>query len=171
LKLWLCQDTAMSWSGSVSRAKATEHLRRSGDAISRLVAGLGVADLAAGDGRIRRLAQIAARHADDHRTDIEAALASRDIRRDLHPVDTGRTFHVVPASNHSPARFSAAEEYDGRRINSVVAACSLRCVCVRAQHGRCPALRYLLCAASESGGQQMDADDKPIRPGLKIFNS
>lgn len=70
---------------AVSRAEATEHLRRSGEAISRLVAGLSAADLAAGDGRIRRLAQIAARHADDHRTDIQAALATRDIRPGLHP--------------------------------------------------------------------------------------
>jgi len=65
----------------VSRADATGHLRRSGAAISELVAGLSAADLAAGDGRVRRLAQVAARHADDHRADIEAALAARGIRR------------------------------------------------------------------------------------------
>ncbi len=41
-----------------------------------LVAGLSPADLTAGDGRALRLAQIAARHADDHRADIEAALAT-----------------------------------------------------------------------------------------------
>ena len=61
---------------AVSKTEATEHLRRSGEAISVLVAGLSPADLAAGDGRARRLAQIAARHADDHRADIEAALAA-----------------------------------------------------------------------------------------------
>ncbi len=61
---------------AVSRTEATEHLRRSGAAISVLVAGLSPADLDAGDGRVRRLAQIAARHADDHRADIEAALAT-----------------------------------------------------------------------------------------------
>jgi len=44
-------------------------------AISGLVAGLSAADLATGDGRVQRLAQIAARHADDHRAEIEAALA------------------------------------------------------------------------------------------------
>ena len=33
------------------------------------------------DGRVRLLAQIAARHADDHRADIEAALAASGIRR------------------------------------------------------------------------------------------
>jgi hypothetical protein len=51
-------------------------LRRSGEAISVLVAGLSPGDLAAGDGRVRRLAQIAARHADEHRADIETALAA-----------------------------------------------------------------------------------------------
>ncbi|MGO9190097.1 MAG: DinB family protein [Streptosporangiaceae bacterium] len=66
---------------AVSRTEATEHLRRSGEAISVLVAGLSPADLAAGDGRARRLAQIAARHADDHRADIEAALAAGGTRR------------------------------------------------------------------------------------------
>ncbi len=61
--------------GAVSKDEAMRHLRRSGEAISALVAGLSPADLAAGDGRGQRLAQIAARHADDHRADIEAALA------------------------------------------------------------------------------------------------
>jgi DinB superfamily len=67
---------------AVSKVEATEHLRRSGVAISLLVAGLSAADLAADDGRVRRLAQIAARHADDHRADIETALAAQGIRRD-----------------------------------------------------------------------------------------
>lgn len=65
---------------AASKAEATEHLRRSGVAISLLVAGLSEAGLAAGDGRVRRLAQIAARHADDHRADIETALAAQGIR-------------------------------------------------------------------------------------------
>ena len=65
---------------AVSKAEATEHLRRSGMAISLLVAGLSEAGLAAGDGRVRRLAQIAARHPDDHRADIETALAAQGIR-------------------------------------------------------------------------------------------
>jgi DinB superfamily len=68
--------------GSVSRADAAHHLRRSGAAISGLVAGLSAAELAAGDGRVRRFAQIAIRHADDHRTDIESALAGRAVGRD-----------------------------------------------------------------------------------------
>ena len=63
--------------GAVSKDEAMRHLHRSGEAISALVAGLSPADLAAGDGRGQRLAQIAARHADDHRADIEAALATR----------------------------------------------------------------------------------------------
>jgi hypothetical protein len=65
----------------VTKAEVTEHLRRSGDAISRLFAGLHAADLTAGDGMVRRLAQIAARHADDHRTDIQAALTARGAGR------------------------------------------------------------------------------------------
>jgi hypothetical protein len=64
----------------VSQADATEHLHRSGAAISELVAGLSAADLTAGDGRVRRLAWIAVRHADDHRADIETALAARGTR-------------------------------------------------------------------------------------------
>jgi hypothetical protein len=68
---------------AVTKAEVTEHLRRSGDAIIRLVAGLRAADLTAGDGMVRRLAQIAARHADDHRTDIQAALTARDAGRSL----------------------------------------------------------------------------------------
>ena len=66
---------------AVSKVEAAEHLRRSGVAVSLLVAGLSAADLAADDGRVRRLAQIAARHADDHRADIETALAAQGIRR------------------------------------------------------------------------------------------
>ena len=65
---------------AVSWDEATEPLRRSGAAISALVACLdpaGPAGLAAGDGRVRLMAQIAARHADEHRADIEAALAVR----------------------------------------------------------------------------------------------
>ena len=45
------------------------------------VAGLSADELAAGDGRVRRFAQIAIRHADNHRTDIETALAAHGIRR------------------------------------------------------------------------------------------
>jgi DinB superfamily len=65
---------------AVSQADATEHLRRSGAAISALIAGLSADDLSAGDGRVRRFAQIAIRHADHHRTDIETALAAQGFR-------------------------------------------------------------------------------------------
>jgi hypothetical protein len=58
----------------VSKAQAEDHLRVSGDDLIALVAGLDAAQLEEGDGRVRRFAQIAARHADSHRTDIEAAL-------------------------------------------------------------------------------------------------
>ncbi len=58
----------------VSRARAADHLRVSGDEIIGLVAGLDAAQLDAGDGRIRRFAEIAARHADSHRADVETAL-------------------------------------------------------------------------------------------------
>ena len=51
-----------------------EHLRASGDAIVALVGELADSDLDLADGRVRRLAEIAARHADDHRAAIEAAL-------------------------------------------------------------------------------------------------
>jgi DinB superfamily len=60
----------------VTRTEAAAHLRRSGAAISALVASCTDEDLQAGDGRVERLAQIAIRHADDHRTDMETALAA-----------------------------------------------------------------------------------------------
>jgi len=66
---------------AVSKAEAAGHLRRSGAAISRLVADLSTADLDAGDGRVRHLAQIAITHADGHRADIETALAAQGTRR------------------------------------------------------------------------------------------
>ena len=69
---------------AVTKAEVTEHLRRGGDAISWLVASLHAADLAAGDGMVQRLAQIAARHADDHRTDIQAALTARSAGHGLY---------------------------------------------------------------------------------------
>ena len=65
--------------GQVSRDQAAEHLRRSGDAIIELVAGLSSAQLDIDDGQVRRFALIAARHASDHRSDLQVALrASAD---------------------------------------------------------------------------------------------
>lgn len=61
---------------AVTPAEAVEHLRRSGAAISRLVAGCTADELRAGEGRVERFAQIAIRHADDHRAEIEAGLAA-----------------------------------------------------------------------------------------------
>lgn len=66
----------------VTRAEVVAHLRRSGSVISALVAGCSLEDLAADGGRIERLAQVAIRHPDNHRTEIEAALvtsAGRDL--------------------------------------------------------------------------------------------
>ena len=60
--------------GHLTQAGAMEHLTRSGDELIGLVAGLSEADLDAGAGRVRRFAEIAARHPDAHRADIEEAL-------------------------------------------------------------------------------------------------
>ncbi len=62
--------------GQVSQDDAARHLGSSGDAIIALVAGLGEPELDAGNGRARRLAEIAARHAETHRGEIERALAA-----------------------------------------------------------------------------------------------
>jgi hypothetical protein len=60
--------------GSVTTAQVAGHLKSSGDALIGLVQGLEPAQLDLAGGRVRRLAEIAARHADNHRTEIEAAL-------------------------------------------------------------------------------------------------
>ena len=60
----------------LTKAEVAEHLRRSGTAVSALVTGCTAEDLKAGGGRVERLTQIAIRHPDDHRTEIEAALAA-----------------------------------------------------------------------------------------------
>jgi DinB superfamily len=61
---------------AVTPAEAIEHLRRSGAAMSRLVAGCTTEELQAGEGRVERFAQIAIRHADSHRAEIEAGIAA-----------------------------------------------------------------------------------------------
>ncbi len=58
----------------LSRAEVIDHLNRSGDVLIALMAGLQAAQLDADEGRVRLFAQISIRHADDHRTEIEAAL-------------------------------------------------------------------------------------------------
>jgi hypothetical protein len=58
----------------ITPAEAIEHLRTSGDALIELVSGLDEAQLALGDGRVARFAVIAARHARNHREEIEGVL-------------------------------------------------------------------------------------------------
>jgi hypothetical protein len=60
--------------GHLTQAGAMEHLTRSGDEIIALIAGLAGTDLDAGGGRVRRFAEIAVRHPDTHRADLEQAL-------------------------------------------------------------------------------------------------
>jgi hypothetical protein len=57
-----------------TKQAVVEHLRRSGDDFLALIEPLGPEHLAGGEARITRFAQIAARHADGHRTELEAAL-------------------------------------------------------------------------------------------------
>src|ERR1700722_5343836 len=61
-------------STALSRAEVLAHLDESGDAIIRLVSGLGVDQLALDEGLVERFAQIAGRHADGHRSELEDAL-------------------------------------------------------------------------------------------------
>lgn len=61
---------------AVTPAHVAGHLRSSGDALIALIAGLEPGQLDLGGGRVRRFAVIAARHADNHRAEIEAALAT-----------------------------------------------------------------------------------------------
>jgi len=60
--------------GAPTPGEVAVHLSSSGDALIGLVRGLEPAQLDLDGGRVRRFAQIAARHADSHRTEIEAAL-------------------------------------------------------------------------------------------------
>jgi hypothetical protein len=58
---------------NVTKTDAAAHLQRSGDVLIALINGLTAGDLALADGRVGRLAQILARHPDDHRAEITAA--------------------------------------------------------------------------------------------------
>jgi hypothetical protein len=58
----------------LTRSDVTAHLVRSGDEMASLLRGLTDEQLALSDGRVARLAAIAARHADNHRREIAAAL-------------------------------------------------------------------------------------------------
>jgi len=59
---------------AVTPDEVIDHLRRSGADFSGLVAGCTAGALQAGGGRVERFAQIAIRHPDDHRAEIDAAL-------------------------------------------------------------------------------------------------
>jgi len=60
----------------VTTTHVADHLRSSGDSLIALIVGLEPAQLDLGVGRVRRFALIAARHADNHRTEIEQALTA-----------------------------------------------------------------------------------------------
>ena len=62
--------------GTPTPGRVVDHLRASGDAMIALIAGLEPGQLDLDGGRVRRFAMIATRHADDHRAEIEAALAA-----------------------------------------------------------------------------------------------
>lgn len=62
--------------GTVTQAHVSGHLRTSGDELISLVAGLDPGQLSLNDGQAGRFAMIAARHADNHREEIEAGLRS-----------------------------------------------------------------------------------------------
>ena len=59
----------------VTPAHVAGHLRSAGDELIALVAGLRPEQLDLGEGRVRGLAIIAARHADTHRDELRAGLA------------------------------------------------------------------------------------------------
>jgi hypothetical protein len=61
---------------AVTKDGAIEYLRRSGTVFRDLVAGCSAAALQSGGGRVERFAQIAVRHPDDHRAELQAALGS-----------------------------------------------------------------------------------------------
>jgi hypothetical protein len=60
--------------GSVTPSSVADHLKSSGDVLINLIGNLEPAQLELGEGRVARLATIAARHADGHREEIVAAL-------------------------------------------------------------------------------------------------
>lgn len=60
----------------LSQRQVTDHMKSSGDALITLISGLEPGQLELGGGQVGRFAQIAARHADVHRSEIEAALSS-----------------------------------------------------------------------------------------------
>ena len=60
-------------SSGVDRGEVIAHLQSSGDALIGFIEELAPDDLAIGDGLVERFADIAARHADGHRSELETA--------------------------------------------------------------------------------------------------
>jgi len=60
--------------GMLTPAEIVSHLGSSGDVLIALISGLEPAQLDLDGGLVRRFAQVAARHPDGHRTEVEAAL-------------------------------------------------------------------------------------------------
>ena len=60
---------------ALDRTDVIEHLSRSGDEMIALVSGLSSEQLASNDGRVERFAEIACRHADAHRSELEESMA------------------------------------------------------------------------------------------------
>ncbi len=60
----------------VTRSQAVAHLQRSGDMIVELIGSLRREALDLDGGRVRRLAKIAALHADSHRQEVESVTAT-----------------------------------------------------------------------------------------------
>ena len=61
---------------SATKEEVVNHLQECGDGFASLIRSLPDADLDRGDGRVRRFALIAIRHADDHGAEIETGLQS-----------------------------------------------------------------------------------------------
>jgi len=63
-----------SIAGVHPRSEVIQHLDRSGDQLIELISNLRPDQLGVDNGRLERLAMIASRHADGHRSELEAAL-------------------------------------------------------------------------------------------------
>jgi hypothetical protein len=61
---------------NVTRSQAVSHLQTSGDMFVALIGSLPPAALDLGGGRVRRFAEIAARHAESHRLEVESPTAT-----------------------------------------------------------------------------------------------
>jgi len=59
----------------VTRHAAAHHLEERGDALAGLIGGVRADDMELGEGRLRRLVEIAIRHTDDHHGELVAAVS------------------------------------------------------------------------------------------------